>query len=236
MIGTRALRAFAPALLAEIVGIAFSLAAAGIDGAIASAAAAIPLSALMLLSETRHSNKVSERSESCLLASALGSIYNDANLRNLSLGAAISNAMKKIPVQSCAGKAMALLLRSIKSGSDMADALALASVSGSKSVSEALLMLSSEFSRKSDSLHAIKTASDRLSSRIAVENEKSSGAQQRNLTISMAASTVLPSFALFAFVGYSILNYSAAKLALFSALMLVVIPGMYSMIRSNMSG
>ncbi|MDE1868954.1 MAG: hypothetical protein KGH60_03250 [Candidatus Micrarchaeota archaeon] len=231
---TGLLNALAPAMLMVMAGIAFSYMATGLYGAVVSSAAALPTCLVLYISERLRLSKAKEGIEAEQLVMALTSIYSDVSARNLAMGSAIGNAIKKAEPGSATRKALGAIADSIGSGSMMHEALQHASASRSRNVSTAMSSLASEYSKSEDSLQAIKTLAQRLSCNISEADEKAAGAQQRNITMSMAVSTVLPSFALFAFVGYSIVNYSAAKLSLFSALMLVVIPGIYSMIRSAM--
>ncbi|HVA82760.1 MAG TPA: hypothetical protein VNF06_01190 [Candidatus Aquilonibacter sp.] len=61
------------------------------------------------------------------------------------------------------------------------------------------------------------------------EGSTSLDSLQRGSTINMFLSTLLPSFALFTFVGGSILSQGAPNLILFSALLLILIPLLYAL-------
>ncbi len=75
-----------------------------------------------------------------------------------------------------------------------------------------------------------------LEKRYAEIRTNEDGRLPRYLIIGMVSSTVLPSMATFAFVGYSILYYSAIFLLLYCAIMLGVLPNVYSAVRMKLSG
>jgi len=52
----------------------------------------------------------------------------------------------------------------------------------------------------------------------------------------MALSAVLPSFAVFAFVGYSMVYYSAYMPFLLFTLMLILLPDLYALLRIHIAG
>lgn len=66
--------------------------------------------------------------------------------------------------------------------------------------------------------------------------ENEGGRLPRYLIMSMVSSAVLPSMATFAFVGYSILYYSAIFLMLYCTVLLGVFPNIYSAFRMKISG
>lgn len=68
-----------------------------------------------------------------------------------------------------------------------------------------------------------------LDSRLLESEEQRSRAEgmlQRNATLGMFVSTVLPSFAIFGFIGNAILGQTAGSMALFSMVMLLLFPSM----------
>ncbi len=66
--------------------------------------------------------------------------------------------------------------------------------------------------------------------------ENENGRLPRYLIMGMVSSAVLPSMATFAFVGYSILYYSATFLMLYCTVLLGVFPNIYSAFRMKVSG
>ncbi len=61
------------------------------------------------------------------------------------------------------------------------------------------------------------------------------GSVQKYMTLSLLSSVILPSLALFGFVGYSMLYSSAASFAAFSMALIMVFPLVYALLRRKMS-
>jgi len=66
--------------------------------------------------------------------------------------------------------------------------------------------------------------------------EKDSGSVQRYITMSMVTGTIFPSFVLFGFIGYSIMNLGAEAISALLAGLLILVPGAYVIIRSKLAG
>ena len=66
--------------------------------------------------------------------------------------------------------------------------------------------------------------------------ERASAAVQKYTAMSMMLGTVLPSFSVFAFVGYSMVHYSPTMFTVFALALLVALPAAYAAIRMNMFG
>ena len=60
------------------------------------------------------------------------------------------------------------------------------------------------------------------------------GSLQKYLSANMLFSTILPSMAMFGFVGYSLINYSNMVMFLFIFAMLVVIPAAYAVLQNKL--
>ncbi len=69
-----------------------------------------------------------------------------------------------------------------------------------------------------------------------IKLEKGFGSLQKYLAVAMLASTILPSLALFGFVGYSILYGSQQIFIVFSSLLLLVFPGLFMIAKRRISG
>ncbi len=105
----------------------------------------------------------------------------------------------------------------------------------SSEVSDILTPVGYEYSKTGNILNPLKTAHSRLSRDFLIKRERAIGSNQRYLIISMVFSTILPSLAVFAFVGYSILSYSESQFLLFSTVLLSVLPGASSIIRMRLN-
>lgn len=93
-----------------------------------------------------------------------------------------------------------------------------------------------ECSNGLDAPLAVKNAYDGLYGDILLDEAGKAGRLQKYLTVCMAAGTVLPSFAVFAFTGYSMIDYSPALLSFFCVAMLVLVPNLYALVRIHTAG
>lgn len=74
-----------------------------------------------------------------------------------------------------------------------------------------------------------------LENRIEERKEVESGALGRYLVLSMVASTIVPSLAMFAFVGYSILESASTSIGLFDIVLLAAVPSFYAAVRAKVA-
>lgn len=78
-----------------------------------------------------------------------------------------------------------------------------------------------------------KTMSERLQNEHKYIASRNEGSLQKYLTLSMLVSSVIPSFALFSFVGYSMLMPSMLQSLAFMLIITILIPAVYGMIRAH---
>lgn len=69
-----------------------------------------------------------------------------------------------------------------------------------------------------------------------VRIETGFGSMQKYMTLALLSSVILPSLALFGFIGYSMLYSSSSAFAAFSALLLTAFPVSYALLRRRMDG
>lgn len=217
------------AVVPSIVAFAAALIAAG-----AKAILIIPVIFAVSLAVASYSDLTARRKE------------KEADLKELSstvglLGSRMRDAKTSLfsGILDAAGKAggttkvSALLLKLRKRmlfGQDLETAIYSEDEGGSW-IAGILKPIGREYSKTGSIADPLKTAHNRLSRDSKVKMERAIGSNQRYLVISMVFSTILPSLAIFAFVGYSILSYSDTLFLLFSAVLLSVLPGASVVIR-----
>ena len=122
------------------------------------------------------------------------------------------------------------------SGQDLGQAIASTCGNRNDAASTALRAVGKEYQKSYDAGSAVKNAYTRLWKSQSLGREKAYGSLQKYLTISMALSAVLPSFVVFAFVGYSMVYYSTLLFSFFCIMMLVVLPSLYAMLKMHIAG
>ncbi|MDE1833029.1 MAG: hypothetical protein KGH58_01275 [Candidatus Micrarchaeota archaeon] len=83
---------------------------------------------------------------------------------------------------------------------------------------------------------SLKGIVDEYNAKQRVGSERFISKLQKQVTVSMALGTVVPSFAMFVFVGYSIVYYSAFQYLAFAITMLLVLPCASSALRASVAG
>ena len=208
---------------------------------LANALLAIPIGSMLALAATvcelRLRKRLNELTELDETLSALHAVYMDVKCSGRSVHSGVEHAASSLNGKACTevSKTFDEIRRKMLLGQDFGQAIN--SSSGSKSAaSAALRSVGNEYAKGLDAASAVKNVYNRIWKSRMLEREKAQGALQKYMTISMAFSAVVPSFVVFAFIGYSMVYYSDTLLFAFSLAMLFVIPGIYAMLRMRLVG
>ena len=196
------------------------------------------LAAVVSISELRLNQKLDYASELSDAFFVLHLMHTDMRYGGKPLHFAIGSAARSI--SSSAGSKMRGIVDEIGArlalGQDFGQAITTTCNGKEDAASAAMLAVCKEYQKSFDAASAIKNVYVRLWKSRSLSMEKGYGSLQKYLTISMALSAVLPSFAVFAFVGYSMVYYSTALLSGFMITMLVVLPDLYALLKMHIAG
>ncbi len=145
-------------------------------------------------------------------ASSISDVFS--KMGSSAVGRALNAARERILLGQLNGDA--ILEECAKLEGDVSEALCRLGVSHTDQMQGKLIEVANEMERKR-----------------ATKAEVGASALNKYLLLSTVANTILPSLAIFAFVGYSILYYSAPSLLGFSLLLLLVFPTISSLIRAK---
>ncbi len=160
------------------------------------------------------------------IAGALNLVWIGIKFGNKPMGKSIENAEAIGAYGNCLNE----LRKRLHLGQNLSSAaLAIAKNAKSKGVRETFAEMAESCSGDEES--AFGTLSKRIHEEHAYNASRSMGALQRYLTLSMVVSSVVPSFVLFSFIGYSIVIHTSIDSLVFILALLLVIPLLYSLIR-----
>jgi hypothetical protein len=221
-----------------LIAVAIVCYVSGVRPALLAAPVGIALAATVSASEFRLKGKLERASELDDTLFALHTMYEDIKYSGKSSSSGIASAAAGLR-DSAGGKVRGILEeigKRLAAGQDLGQAIESACNGKSGASSDAFRAVGREYTKGLDPASAVKNAYARLNSERAVSREKAYGSLQKYLTMSMALSAVLPSFVVFAFVGYSMVYFSALMLYAFSIAMLMVLPSFYALLRIHMAG
>ncbi len=167
--------------------------------------------------------------------SALRIIERDINL-GASLISSLHKAFNAVPGRELRSFLNSLYARSVRG--ERPDNAMISSVSGLKSneVKDAMLGIANAYSSSGSVQAAIRSGISKLEGFRDDKLSSEAASMSRNSMAVMVLGTILPSMAIFTFVGYSMLYYSASMLIMFSTALLVVVPAVYSTLKLKMVG
>jgi Flp pilus assembly protein TadB len=174
--------------------------------------------------------------ETLLLLSALEKLRTGIN-GNLPFAASLASAVEILPDGSAVKAALDKASRRIELGIEPEGAVAdaFAETPLGAAVIAPMLNIAKNYSNGSGIGVVIDGEIDRLESTIEERKEADSGALGRYLVLSMVTSTIIPSLAMFSFVGYSILESASASIGLFAIVILAIIPSSYAAVRAKVA-
>ncbi len=216
---------------------AAALLSAGTQGALLALLAGAPMLAAVSLSELEFMDKAQDAVERDSLMFALQQVYSGMRYGGKSLLSSIKGALDALDNLDC-GRVREMLSSAQKRlllGAQPDAALA-ASCRGSGTACSALRDVGREYSNGLDTTLAVRNAYDRLCEDARLNDVKNASRLQKYLTANMAVGTVLPSFAVFAFTGYSMVYGSEALFSLFCAAMLAIVPNAFALVRIHTAG
>ena len=190
------------------------------------------------ISELKLRQKVAYASELSEAFLILHLIYTGIKYRGKSTYSSMESAVRSLRsnADSKVCKVSEEIRRRLVSGQDLGQAIASACCDRDDAASMVFSAVGKEYQKSYDAGSAMKNVYTRLWKSQSLSKEKAYGSLQKYLTISMALSAVLPSFMVFAFVGYSMIYYSSALLSLFCAMMLIILPSMYALLKMHIAG
>src|SRR5271157_2230522 len=210
-------------VLAAAIAIAFRF--SGAYGAALCAIAGVPMMIAVSLSEFVLYKKADYSSECEAMLFALQQMHASVRHSGKSFLAGMRDCLASLDRNACA-KVYDLLYGIYKKsllGAQLDEAVS-STCTGEGPACAALRNVGKEYASGRDPSIAVKNAYDRLCRTVRRENAENAGKLQRYLTVSMALGTVLPSFAVFAFTGYSMVYYSQRMFSLFCVAMLILMP------------
>lgn len=202
------------------------------------AAAAVPSFAAAGALELRMRRKVSCAMEEEALLIALHSLHSDLrhgkrsmfrSVADLSAGAAHREGRGVSGLFSEMGMRLAL-------GQDFDESARSSRRLDGSAANAVVRDISSAYSAGFDLASAVGNAHSQLAAKRSDEFSSHLVSVQRHASLSMMTGTILPSFLVFAFVGYSIVHYSQSMFTLFTIALLIILPSAYAAVRMGMAG
>ncbi len=197
----------------------------------------IPMMLAVSISEFELYKKAEYSEERDAVMFGLQQIYSSARYAGKSFIAGMNDALEVMDVSTCtmAHRLLSGIRKRLLLGAQLDDAIK-TTCAGSYAACAPLRDVGREYANGRDPVLAVKNAYDRLTGIIKMEDARNAGRLQRYLTISMAVGTVLPSFAVFTFTGYSMICYSHMLLSIFCVVMLIIIPNIFALVRAHTAG
>lgn len=227
--------AFNMAVIAVVLLIARAFVGAGC--AELCAVVGIPMMLAVTLSELVLHRKAERSKERDAVLFALQQVHSGIKYNGRSLLASINDYLAAADTSLCA-EVYGLLSgvqKRLFLGAQLDEAVS-STCRGANPACVALGDVGREYANGREPTLAIKNAYDRLCNTIKIESARNAGKLQRYLTVSVALGTVLPSFAIFAFTGYSMIYYSPQMFSFFCVAMLVLMPNIYALARAHTAG
>ncbi|MDE1857122.1 MAG: hypothetical protein KGH98_03505 [Candidatus Micrarchaeota archaeon] len=195
---------------------------------------AIPVYAIFLAAFRATSKSSDVRLAHYALFSHLSRVYIELRHYGRQLSAAFGTEAMAEPLEIQPGLSRTLneIGKRMRFGEDLPIAIAASSKRSNLWVTGRLERISMLSAIGNDITHAIRDEAARLEKELMEREIKLGGSIQKYLTAGMVISTVLPSFAVFSMVGYSMLYYSLPAVSAFALLMLAVLPLVYASFRN----
>ncbi len=191
---------------------------------------------VITISDLSYSNKVRLKREVEELESVSDSLYRGLS-RNERFENSLSSAIAGIDSRGECYAALDTVARAMRSGSSFAEAVRVAAAYlSANSATLSFLKRAGSSGYSAPSASAVRAEHMHILSMRNEMMERDSGSVQRYITMSMVAGTIFPSFVLFGFMGYSILNFSTFGVSILLIALLVLIPGVYSVVRARLAG
>ncbi|MGC8651960.1 MAG: type II secretion system F family protein [Candidatus Micrarchaeia archaeon] len=192
----------------------------------------LPTATLATMVESRSIERASALRERSDLASALELVYMEMKYGKKSLLESIDRYADAFGTGH-PGDTLKELRSRLALGQKLPEALR--ATSAKSSLGTMLRSMAEACSTSSSALEPFRAFSEKLRTEHRYEASRKGGSLQKYLTLGMLVSSVLPSFALFSFVGYSMLAPSMAQAFAFMLLITVLLPLAYSVIRVHVN-
>jgi hypothetical protein len=165
---------------------------------------------------------------------ALHAIKTGMHISKLPLTACITHAILSSDDRDLSS-ALASIRNRMKFGQDFHEAVRSIIFSG-EAIAAVFRSLAEAYERNMDMYIAVKHVYDATLKKRLAEIEKAYASVQKYSSISMVAGTIIPSFMLFAFIGYSIISGGSVQLFIFALLFGAVLPSIFSAVRALQAG
>ncbi len=168
--------------------------------------------------------RLSDARESRDAAALMGRLHAGISSGAGPLASVMRSAVQEEGCQWEGAKAICRIRGRMLLGQMLDDSIAHEPVAGNRSVAEAVERIGTEYSAKGEVHRSPGESFRSIESRIRLDSEHALGAIHKYLVAGMVSNTVVPSMAVFAFVGYSIFYYSQAQFVLFAVVLLALLP------------
>ncbi len=220
-----------------VIALLIALVFTGIEGAELGVLVGIPMMFAVSLSEFVLCRKAEQSKERDAVLFELQQIYSGMKYSGKSLLSSMNDALTAMDRRACADVYNMLFLvhKKLLLGAQLDEAIA-STCTGTGHACAALSDVGREYAKGREPTLAIKNAYNRLYNAIKLEDAGNAGKLQKYMTVSMALGTVLPSFAMFAFTGYSMVYYSPTLLSMFGVAMMVLMPNIFALVKAHAAG
>ncbi len=189
--------------------------------------------ALAAYYEARARAGAEERREMLRLAAFLHSLYLELRYGKRTLYSCLSRSCASLESDSAMLRTIRRAMRMVELGCGFDEALRAACASQSSGACRVLLSIAAEYGATGMLASAVRNAYDTLRADARRAGAAARGTLERYVSIGMVSSTVVPSMALFGFIGYAIMGQGAIALPAIVALLLYVLPCCHAAITSK---
>ncbi|MEM0202263.1 MAG: hypothetical protein QXR73_03740, partial [Candidatus Micrarchaeaceae archaeon] len=194
-------------------------------------AVGMPMLLLATIAETRITERSERERERGAIAAMFKLIYISMRFGRKSLLASLGSFEKMFGSGTHIGSLLRELQQRLMLGQKPSEAIY--ALHADRGMGSELSGIAESYAESGSTIVPFKTLSEKLQNEQKYAASRKEGSLQKYLTLSMLASSVIPSFALFSFVGYSMLAPSGASSFAFMLLITIPIPLAYSVIRAH---
>ncbi len=195
------------------------------------------VSLLIFISDRRHIEGLSLRLEKEDLIRIAGSLYKQVD-SGKRFKNALAAAMEGIERSGSCYEILFMLMKDINSGMTVDNAVRriIRKMKGTRSNTVRFIKNLDCSDYEMPKAGKIYAEYRRLIHEYEEDMERDSGSVQRYITMSMVMGTVFPSFILFGFIGYSIMNFGVGAISALLVGLVTIVPGAYAIVRSKLEG
>ena len=192
---------------------------------------ALPIAALsyLLIGYVAHGHQraASNRTEAEQVSQFLFSTYREVTMLSRPLLHALTLSHTRLQ-ESAAKSSLVVLLARMRLGQRFDEAIGSVQLSGPSS--RTALRGLNTLRNSSEIADNLKQGYSNITEDSNLAYEMAAGSLHRYLVVSMVCTTILPSLAIFAFIGYSVLNYSLPYMFAFGVMLLCALPSISAVV------